>query len=85
MIAKHLHNWHCLRDDFVICEACDTTTHIRDLLANTETEAIKQTKIAVYSHQLFAGHLKKTAHDEAYAWVRRDNPEALPAKQGVLV
>lgn len=81
----HRHDWRGFLGNMVKCNGCNTVTEIRDLLANTETEAIKQTKIAVYSRQLHAGHLKKTAHDEAYAWVRKYNPEALPAKQWVLV
>ena len=81
----HKHDWRGFLGNKLICHGCNTITEIRDLLANTETEAIKQTRIAVYSHQLHAGHLKKFARGEAYAWVRQHNPEALPAKQGVLV
>ncbi len=84
MIAKHFHNWHCLRDDFVICDSCNTTTRIRDLLANTETETIKQTMIQLLSRQLFAKDLKKKAHDKAYAWVRQ-NTSGVVDTQGRLV
>lgn len=82
---NHLHKWHCFHDTKLICNDCKTVTDIKDLMANTESATAIKTKLEVLSKQLFAGELKKAAHDTAYAWVRQHNPEALPVKQGVLV
>ena len=84
-MKDHYHSWECLRDTKVICNGCNTVTELKDLIANTEYEIQKQTKIQVLSAQLFAQELRKPAHDKAYAWVRQNNPDALPVAQGVLI
>lgn len=83
---EHVHKWRCFGTDKLICD-CNTVTSIKDLLANTETDTAKQTKIDILSKQLFAGELKKAAHEEAYVWVRRNSAGALDpmTAQGMLL
>lgn len=82
----HVHHWRCFGTEQLICD-CNTITSIKDLLANTESGVERRTKIKLLSKQLFAGELKKAAHDEAYAWVRRNSAGALEpmTAQGTLL
>lgn len=91
-MTTHIHKWHCFKDDLVTCEAgdCNTIIKIADLLANTEQTTAKITKVQLLSKQLFAGELKKPAHESAYAWVRQNSAgqqlaRRMDAEQGVLL
>lgn len=84
-MKDHYHSWECLRDTKVICNGCNTVTELKTLVANTELAAKKEAKVQLLSSQLYAQELRKPAHDKAYAWVRQNNPDALPAAQGVLI
>lgn len=85
MNNHNTHSWEILRGAIdgkhLICHPCGTVTTINDLLFNTETEATKKAEIKLLSKQLFAGDLKKKAHDEAYVYVRSVNPDAISNKE----
>jgi hypothetical protein len=84
---SHRHKWECLRDTKVICHGCDTVSEITDLLESCAASAATASKVNVLSGQLLAGELRKEAHEKAYAWVRRINPEAIKpmTQQGTLL
>lgn len=86
-VSKHTHKWTCLRDKLLICPTCDTVTEIDDLLANTAYDAWMSAKISILSDQLYANELKKDARNIAYAWVRKNNPDAIKSdmQQGAFL
>lgn len=72
----HIHSWTILAaPDKLQCRKCDTVSTIATLLSNTAADAAKATKLHILSKQLFAGELKKPAHDAAYMWVRTNSAD----------
>ncbi len=75
------HKWEILRsahDNYhLICNKCNTVTTISDLLENTEAATENKTKLSLLAEQLYAGDLKKRAHDIAYYYVRSFGPESV--------
>lgn len=89
MADKHIHKWHCHahRTDMLICQGCNTVTKISVLVDNTAAKARKEEQLDILTRQLYARQLKKTAHDKAYQWVRKNSRgfELPVEKQGALL
>ncbi len=88
---NHKHKWQVLRAPNMlecVVKGCHTVTTLDTLLANLQFATALETKIKVYSEQLFGKHLRKQQHEAVYRWVIANDPDAIPqpsSEQTVLL
>lgn len=73
---EHIHQWATSdKPNILICKNknCKTVADLSTVLHNTSVEAAETAKVELLVAQLYAKDLKKTAHDNAYAYVISKN------------
>ena len=77
MSEPHRHSWQHLTGTKFECRyrECGIVSDLETITANVKAKAELDTKVSVLAKLLFAGDLRKSAHEREYAWVKAHTPD----------